>query len=47
VDALGPEHQGYWNKEEETARAFTADGWLKTGNAGFMDAEGYVSSPIA
>jgi acyl-CoA synthetase (AMP-forming)/AMP-acid ligase II len=34
--------KGYWNKEEETARVFTADGWLKTGDAGFMDAEGYV-----
>ncbi len=34
--------KGYWNKEDETARVFTADGWLKTGDAGFMDAEGYV-----
>jgi acyl-CoA synthetase (AMP-forming)/AMP-acid ligase II len=34
--------KGYWHKEEETARVFTADGWLKTGDAGFMDAEGYV-----
>ena len=34
--------KGYWNKPDETARAFTADGWLKTGDAGFMDAQGYV-----
>lgn len=34
--------KGYWNKEEETARVLTADGWLKTGDAGFMDADGYV-----
>src|SRR5262249_21868969 len=34
--------KGYWNKEEETARVFTPDGWLKTGDAGFMDADGYV-----
>jgi acyl-CoA synthetase (AMP-forming)/AMP-acid ligase II len=34
--------KGYWNRPEETASAFTADGWLKTGDAGFMDAEGYV-----
>jgi long-chain acyl-CoA synthetase len=34
--------KGYWNKPEDTARAFTADGWLKTGDAGFMDPEGYV-----
>lgn len=34
--------KGYWNKPEETARAFTPDGWLKTGDAGFADAEGYL-----
>ena len=34
--------KGYWNKPEETAKAFTADGWLKTGDAGFMDAAGYI-----
>jgi long-chain acyl-CoA synthetase len=34
--------KGYWNKPEETARAFTADGWLKTGDAGYVDAEGYI-----
>ena len=34
--------KGYWNKPDETARVLTADGWLKTGDAGYMDAEGYV-----
>ena len=34
--------KGYWNKPEETARTFTRDGWLKSGDAGFVDAEGYV-----
>jgi long-chain acyl-CoA synthetase len=34
--------QGYWSKPDETARVFTRDGWLKTGDAGFLDAEGYV-----
>ena len=24
--------QGYWNRPEDTAKAFTADGWLKTGD---------------
>jgi long-subunit acyl-CoA synthetase (AMP-forming) len=34
--------KGYWRKDEETARAFADGGWLKTGDAGFVDAEGYV-----
>jgi acyl-CoA synthetase (AMP-forming)/AMP-acid ligase II len=34
--------KGYWKKPAETAAAITADGWLKTGDAGFVDAEGYV-----
>jgi long-chain acyl-CoA synthetase len=34
--------QGYWNAPEETANAFTAEGWLKTGDMGRMDGRGYV-----
>ena len=34
--------RGYFNKPEETAASFTADGWFKTGDAGKMDAEGNV-----
>jgi acyl-CoA synthetase (AMP-forming)/AMP-acid ligase II len=34
--------QGYWNNAEETARTLGADGWLRTGDAGFLDAEGYL-----
>ncbi|HXJ81288.1 MAG TPA: long-chain-fatty-acid--CoA ligase [Candidatus Methylomirabilis sp.] len=34
--------KGYWNNVEETARAFAAGGWLRTGDAGFMDVDGYV-----
>ena len=33
---------GYLDNEEETARTVTADGWLKTGDIGVMDAAGYV-----
>lgn len=32
--------RGYFNKPQETAQAFTADGWLKTGDAGALDAQG-------
>lgn len=35
--------QGYWNRPEETASAKTSDGWLRTGDVGFVDAEGYVT----
>ena len=31
---------GYLNKPEETANAFTADGWFRTGDAGSIDAQG-------
>ncbi len=32
--------RGYFNKPLETADAFTADGWLKTGDAGMIDEGG-------
>jgi long-chain acyl-CoA synthetase len=33
---------GYWRKPDETAATIDADGWLKTGDAGYFDADGYL-----
>jgi long-chain acyl-CoA synthetase len=34
--------KGYWNNPKATAESITPDGWFKTGDAGYMDADGYV-----
>ena len=33
--------QGYWNRPDDTADAFTPDGWLRTGDMARMDADGF------
>ena len=33
---------GYWNKPEADAEIFTQDGWMKTGDVGYTDAESYL-----
>ncbi|RZF26509.1 long-chain fatty acid--CoA ligase [Paraburkholderia sp. UYCP14C] len=33
--------RGYYKRREDTAKAFTADGWLRTGDLGYRDDEGY------
>jgi acyl-CoA synthetase (AMP-forming)/AMP-acid ligase II len=33
---------GYWNQPEATRRAITSDGWLRSGDAGHVDDDGYV-----
>ena len=38
---------GYYKKEEETRKAFTEDGWFRTGDAGYIkDGELYITERI-
>ncbi|HXS20303.1 MAG TPA: AMP-binding protein, partial [Steroidobacteraceae bacterium] len=34
--------RGYWNRPDETAKVMLPDGWLRTGDVGYMDERGYV-----
>ncbi|MGQ0619566.1 MAG: AMP-binding protein [Panacagrimonas sp.] len=34
---------GYWNDEKKTREAITAEGWMRTGDLGVMDEQGYVN----
>jgi len=43
ISLRGPQvMRGYWNRPEETAHVFTADGWLRTGDMGVMDDRGSI-----
>jgi long-chain acyl-CoA synthetase len=33
---------GYWNREDETRKSFTEDGWFRTGDVVTMDAQGLM-----
>jgi long-chain acyl-CoA synthetase len=44
LEVRGPSvFHGYWNKPDETAEAFTGDGWFRTGDIGKIDADGFLS----
>ena len=34
--------KGYWKMPEETATSINADGWFRSGDAGYLDADGYI-----
>lgn len=34
--------KGYWNLEDATRKTITTDGWLLTGDAGYLDEDGYL-----
>ncbi|MBI4297642.1 MAG: long-chain-fatty-acid--CoA ligase [Chloroflexi bacterium] len=43
IVARGPRvMSGYWKEPEKTKQAFTKDGWLLTGDLGYMDEERYI-----
>ena len=33
---------GYWRDEQKTSQTITSDGWLRTGDMGYMDEDGYI-----
>lgn len=33
---------GYWNRPDATAETLDTEGWLRTGDAGYLDADGYL-----
>jgi len=43
IVARGPRIMtGYWHDEQKTSQVLTGDGWLRTGDRGWMDGDGYI-----
>jgi len=44
IQTLGANNfQGYWRNSDKTAETFTSDGWLRTGDVGKLDSDGYLT----
>lgn len=44
LEVKGPSvFKGYWHNDQETNKAFTSDGWFRTGDLAIVDDEGYVT----
>jgi len=44
VQLRGPNiFKGYWEQPDKTSAAFSADGWFKTGDLGYLEADGYLT----
>jgi fatty-acyl-CoA synthase len=43
IEIIGPNvFPGYLNLPDETASAFSPDGWFRSGDMGYLDADGYL-----
>ena len=44
VQLRGPNvFKGYWQQPDKTSASFSADGWFKTGDLGYLEADGYLT----